>query len=143
TDDGWFKTGDRVRRAAGRYTILGRSSVDILKSGGFKVSALEVESVLLTHPAIRACAVVGLPHEEWGEEITAVVEDDASLGQPSLDLVALRRWAKEKLAPYKVPRRLERVGALPRNAMGKVEKKVLAAQLQSARDAPSSPGGAG
>ena len=129
TDDGWFKTGDRVRREAGRYSILGRNSLDILKTGGFKVSALEIESVLLGHGDIRACAVVGLPHDDWGEEVWAALElEDSAV----LDEAALSAWAKERLAPYKVPRRWT-VAELPRNAMGKLVKPTLIDALVKAR----------
>ncbi|HUK62254.1 MAG TPA: acyl-CoA synthetase [Dongiaceae bacterium] len=121
--DGWFRTGDTAVVEDGRYRILGRTSVDIIKTGGFKVSALEIEEVLRTHPAIAECAVVGAPDPEWGERVSAAVElkDGAALG-----LDELQEWAKELLAPYKVPRALRCVGALPRNAMGKVMKPEVA-----------------
>ncbi len=120
---GWFRTGDTAVVEDGRYRILGRSSVDIIKTGGFKVSALEIEEVLRTHPAIAECAVVGVADEEWGERISVAVEvrDGALLG-----LEELKRWAGERLAPYKVPRALACVTALPRNAMGKVMKPDVA-----------------
>ncbi len=122
-NEGWFMTGDvATRDEAGSFRLLGRSSVDILKSGGEKVSALEIEEALLEHAAIREVAVVGLPDAEWGDRVTAaaVLAPGASLG-----IADLRAWCKERLAPYKVPRSLVVVDALPRNAMGKVEKKVL------------------
>ena len=122
--DGWFKTGDTAVVEDGSYRILGRSSVDIIKTGGFKVSALEIEEELRTHPAIAECAVVGVPDEEWGERVSAAVE--LRVGA-ELSLPALQSWAKERLAPYKVPRALRCVVALPRNAMGKVLKKEVAA----------------
>eukprot|EP00440_Ansanella_granifera_P044894 gb/GFBE01048655.1/.p1 GENE.gb/GFBE01048655.1/~~gb/GFBE01048655.1/.p1 ORF type:complete len:575 (+),score=152.72 gb/GFBE01048655.1/:1-1725(+) len=104
------------------YKILGRSSVDIIKSGGYKISGLEIESVLLQHAAIRECAVVGKPDETWGEKVTAVcvLEKDAKL-----ELKELRDWGKERLASYKVPQELEIVTELPRNQMGKLEKKKI------------------
>jgi malonyl-CoA/methylmalonyl-CoA synthetase len=120
---GWFRTGDLARVDDGYYRILGRSSVDIIKTGGFKVSALEIEEELRGHPAIRECAVVGLEDPEWGERVAAAVElapgEALSLGQ-------LQEWARERLAPYKVPRTLLPVAALPRNAMGKVVKPDVA-----------------
>jgi malonyl-CoA/methylmalonyl-CoA synthetase len=118
--DGWFRTGDiAVREDDGFYRILGRSSVDIIKSGGEKVSALEIEAVLREHPAIAECAVVGLPDPDWGETVAAtlVLEE----GQ-ELTLETLRQWAREHLAGYKTPRRICCVEELPRNAMGKVIK---------------------
>jgi malonyl-CoA/methylmalonyl-CoA synthetase len=97
--------------------------VDILKTGGYKVSALEIEEILRTHPAIAECAVVGIADPEWGDRIVVAAElrDGASI-----DIAALRAWAKEKLAPYKVPRDLKVVASLPRNAMGKVVKPDVA-----------------
>ncbi|RME97351.1 MAG: long-chain fatty acid--CoA ligase [Chloroflexi bacterium] len=121
--DGWFRTGDTaLRRPDGVYRILGRNSVDIIKTGGFKVSALEIEEVLRTHPAIRECAVVGVPDPEWGERVCAalVLETGASLAAEGL-----RGWAKERLAPYKVPSEILVLDDLPRNAMGKVTKPAL------------------
>lgn len=117
--DGWFRTGDVALIENGCYRILGRSSVDIIKTGGYKVSALEIEDVLRRHPAIRDCAVVGIADADWGERVCAAVccADDASL-----NLGDLRRWAKERLAAYKVPSRLICLSQLPRNAMGKVVK---------------------
>ncbi len=108
----------------GYYRILGRRSVDIIKTGGYKVSALEIEEVLRTHPSIAECAVVGVEDPEWGERICAAVE--AGQGA-SLTLEELQNWARERLAPYKLPRDLRRVDALPRNAMGKVTKPEVAA----------------
>lgn len=118
--DGWFKTGDTAVLEDGSYRILGRSSVDIIKTGGFKVSALEIEEELRTHAAIAECAVVGVPDAEWGERVSAAVELTPG---GELSLAALQAWSKERLAPYKVPRALRIVAALPRNAMGKVLKK--------------------
>ncbi|CAK0798678.1 unnamed protein product [Prorocentrum cordatum] len=103
------------------YKIMGRSSVDIIKSGGYKISALEIESVLLQHERIRECAVLGQPDETWGEKVTAV----CVLEGGDLTLKELREWGKERLATYKVPQELEVVAELPRNQMGKLEKKKL------------------
>lgn len=124
TADGWFKTGDIAVRARGRYQILGRDSVDIIKSGGFKVSALEIEEVLRQHPAIAECAVVGIADDEWGQRVAAAVIVRSG---HTLELDALRVWAKQQLAPYKVPTLLHIVAELPRNPMGKVVKPAVAA----------------
>jgi len=121
--DGWFRTGDTAVLEEGSYRILGRSSVDIIKTGGFKVSALEIEEELRKHPAVGECAVVGVPDTEWGERVSAAVELKP---EAELSLPALQIWARERLAPYKVPRALQCVAALPRNAMGKVLKKEVA-----------------
>jgi malonyl-CoA/methylmalonyl-CoA synthetase len=118
----WFRTGDIAMRESGSYQILGRASVDIIKTGGEKVSALEVEAVLREHPHIADCAVVGVPDAEWGESVAVVVtcRDGATLSLPEL-----RDWARSRLSASKLPRRLALAEALPRNAMGKVLKPGL------------------
>jgi len=126
--DGWFRTGDVAVLENRSYRLLGRSSVDIIKTGGFKVSALEIEEILRTHPAIAECAVVGVHDEEWGERVSAAVELRTGA---SLSLDELQQWAKVQLAPYKVPRALQAVPALPRNAMGKVVKPEVAGLFKS------------
>ena len=115
----WFRTGDVARRSGGIYRLLGRSSVDILKTGGYKVSALEIEETLRAHAAVADCAVVGLADEEWGERVVAAVVPVAG-ARPSTE--ELRRFTKERLAAYKAPRQVLLVDALPRNVLGKVEK---------------------
>ncbi len=118
-DKGWFSTGDVAVVENGYYRILGRNSVDIIKTGGYKVSALEIEEVLRTHPDIKECAVVGLEDPEWGERVCAAVVLKTN---GPLTLGELRNWAKEQIAAYKVPTRLLVLENLPRNAMGKVTK---------------------
>jgi len=120
--DGWFRTGDVAVIEEGSYRILGRSSVDIIKSGGYKLSALEIEAALLDCPAIADCAVVGLPDDTWGETVAAAVVLRAGT---ELSLEAVRDWARQRLSPYKLPRALVCVAALPRNAMGKVTKPAV------------------
>ena len=121
TEDGWFKTGDVAITEGGYYKILGRSSVDIIKSGGYKISALEIEEVLRTHPLIEDCSVVGIDNEEWGELVVAVLipKDNA------LDIAQINSWIRELMPSYKVPRHYKIVKELPRNAMGKVTKNDL------------------
>lgn len=121
--DGWFRTGDVAVVEDGYYRILGRRSVDIIKTGGYKVSALEIEEVLRTHPDVAECAVVGVEDVDWGERVCAAVEARAG---SDLTLPALQEWAREHLAPYKLPRDLRTVESLPRNAMGKVVKPEVA-----------------
>ena len=121
--DGWFRTGDVAALERGSYRILGRSSVDIIKTGGYKISALEIEEVLRTHPAVAECAVVGVEDAEWGERVCAALELAPAC---DLTLSELQGWVKERLAPYKVPRALSVVRALPRNALGKVMKPEVA-----------------
>ena len=122
--DGWFRTGDAAVIEDGAFRLLGRSSVDILKSGGHKISALEIEEVLRTHPAIAECAVVGVDDDEWGQRVCCAAEL-----QPGnrLGLDELKDWARARLAPYKIPKDLACVDRLPRNAMGKVVKPDVAA----------------
>ncbi len=117
--EGWFRTGDTAVVEKGVYRILGRTSIDILKSGGHKLSALEIEEALLGHPAIGECAVVGIPDEEWGQRVAAMVVLRAGT---ELELDSLRTWARDRMAPYKMPSVLKVVEALPRNAMGKTVK---------------------
>lgn len=121
--DGWFCTGDFAVVENDNYRILGRISADIIKTGGYKVSALEIEEVLRTHSQIQDCAVVGVADPEWGERVcAALVLKTAS----NLTLETLRSWAKERLAVYKVPTQILAVEELPRNAMGKVTKPSVA-----------------
>jgi malonyl-CoA/methylmalonyl-CoA synthetase len=119
--DGWFKSGDIAVVESGSFRILGRNSVDIIKSGGYKISALEIEEVLRKHPDIRDCGVVGIPDEEWGEIIGASI----ILNSENNILPNLTDWLKDKLPNYKMPRKYIIQEDLPRNVMGKVTKKEL------------------
>jgi malonyl-CoA/methylmalonyl-CoA synthetase len=129
--DGWFKTGDVAIQdeVDGYYKILGRRSVDIIKTGGYKVSALEIEEVLRTHPAIKECAVVGVEDEYWGERVCAAlvlhVDKQVSVSE-------LCEWMKLRVAGYKVPKQVQIVTELPRNPMGKVIKPELKKSFTSA-----------
>lgn len=122
TPDGWFRTGDIAVVEGGYYRLLGRASVDIIKTGGFKVSALEIEETLREHPAIAEVSVVGIADSEWGERVAAGVVLRAG---EALELSTLRAWGKERLAPYKVPSMLRVLTELPRNPLGKVVKPEL------------------
>ena len=125
----WFKTGDVAAREEdnGYYRLLGRTSVDIIKTGGYKVSALEIEERLREHALVKDCAVVALPDEEWGERVAAAVVlnavSNATSSTSSEAFTALQAFARENLAKYKVPTRWLAVTDLPRNAMGKVLKQ--------------------
>lgn len=119
-DDGWYRTGDvAVVDADGMHRIVGRESVDLIKSGGFRIGAGEIETVLLGHDGVREVAVIGAPDEDLGQRIVAFVVGDA---QPDelIDYVA------QELSVHKRPREVRIVDELPRNAMGKVLKKELA-----------------
>jgi malonyl-CoA/methylmalonyl-CoA synthetase len=119
--DGWFHTGDVGELdGAGYLRIAGRTR-ELIITGGYNVYPREVEDVLAAHPWVDEVAVVGTPSDEWGEVVTAyVVPNDARLDAP-----AITDHARERLAPYKVPRDIRFVPALPRNAMGKVVKQQL------------------
>jgi malonyl-CoA/methylmalonyl-CoA synthetase len=117
TDDGWFRTGDTAVVENGRYRILGRSSVDILKSGGEKISALEIEDVLLRHDAVGEAAVVGIDDEEWGQRVVAVVVATAPV-----EAEELKEWCRAHLAAHKVPKAYLFTETIPRNPLGKTLK---------------------
>jgi len=126
--DGWFRTGDMAVLEDGYYRILGRLSVDIIKSGGYKLSALEIEDVLRQHPRIQECAVVGVADDVWGEAVAAAVV--TADGEP-LGLDDLKAWAGYRLSSYKVPKHLLGVADFPRNAMGKVMKPAVRALFEA------------
>ncbi|TMA31252.1 MAG: long-chain fatty acid--CoA ligase [Deltaproteobacteria bacterium] len=120
TTDGWFRTGDLGELdEAGYLRITGRAK-ELIISGGYNVYPREVEDALRAHPAIADAAVVGTPSAEWGEVVTAYVE-----GPAPPNLAELRTFLADRLAPYKQPRQLHAVDALPRNALGKVQKHRL------------------
>lgn len=131
-EDGWFYTGDMATRSAdGQIRIVGRRSSDIIKCGGFKVGAGEVEAALLEHAAVAEAAVIGAADPDLGERIVAfVVARDAA---PSPTLAAdIESHVAKLLSPHKRPREVHLVEALPRNAMGKVQKSVLRDRRASA-----------
>ncbi|KAK6094473.1 hypothetical protein MT418_005537 [Batrachochytrium dendrobatidis] len=120
----WFKTGDvACRTQTGTFKILGRASMDIIKTGGFKVSALDIERELYDHPDIEEVAVVGVPDPEWGERVGAIVVQKNKTRTITLD--CLRSWLTSRLASYKIPTKLVFIEEIPRNTMGKVDKKQL------------------
>ncbi len=120
TDEGWFRTGDLARRSAdGYYTLCGRRT-DLIISGGFNIYPREIEEILLEQPGVHEAAVCGAPDERRGEiPVAYVVADD------SFDAAALEEACRQSLASFKIPRAFLRVEALPRNAMGKVQKHLL------------------
>lgn len=154
TEDGWFKTGDIAIRknvpGSGKgksgpwatgpaYFIQGRSSADIIKTGGEKVSALEIERELLSLPQITECAVVGLPSVAWGQKAAAIVvlsEEGKTAGKGGRQWSALdmRRALHGKLVSYKIPQDMAVVEELPRNAMGKINKKDLVVKVFGDQD---------
>jgi malonyl-CoA/methylmalonyl-CoA synthetase len=120
TEDGWFKTGDIAVIEDGYFRILGRDSIDIIKSGGYKISALEIEEVLRQYPGIKDVGVVGIPDEEWGEIVVS-----ALVLENPIDTKSLNSWLRERMPAYKTPRSYKIIEDLPRNAMGKVTKNEL------------------
>ncbi|MGB8328524.1 MAG: AMP-binding protein [Polyangiales bacterium] len=126
-EEGWFYTGDLATRTQeGVIRILGRRSTDLIKTGGYRVGAGEIEACLLEHPSVREAAVVGVPDDDLGQRIAAFVvlrsgeQEDGS---------ALTAFVAERLSPHKRPRDIQFLSELPRNAMGKVQKKLLTGSL--------------
>lgn len=136
TEDGWFKTGDISEVSAdGNYKILGRSSTDIIKSSGFKISGLEIERELLSHPLVMEAAVVSVADVQFGETIVAVLvirgESTETLDQSTKEEItkSIEKYLLERLAKYKTPRIFHLVQTIPRNHLGKVNKKTLLKEL--------------
>ncbi|MEV7616866.1 AMP-binding protein [Streptomyces sp. NPDC089799] len=121
TADGWFRTGDiaAIDPEDGVHRIVGRASVDLIKSGGYRIGAGEVENALLDHPRVREAAVVGVPDADLGQRIVAFVVAEGVTGNELTDFVA------DRLAVHKRPREVRFLAELPRNAMGKPQKKLL------------------
>jgi fatty acid CoA ligase FadD36 len=120
TADGWFRTGDvAVIDGGGFHRIIGRASTDLIKSGGYRIGAGEVEAALLAHPGVAEAAVVGLPDDDLGQRIVAYVVGDVA------DPDALIGFVGQTLSAHKRPREIRVVASLPRNALGKVQKTLL------------------
>ncbi|CAF0883453.1 unnamed protein product [Didymodactylos carnosus] len=121
--------GDMVEyeMANNTFKIMGRTSVDIIKSGGYKISALDIEAVLLHHPSISECVVLGVPDAQWGEKVTAIIVLNQNAEKLSLDQI--REYCKKKLPAYSCPTNLKIVDAFERNAVGKINKKELRQKL--------------
>jgi len=119
--DGWFSTGDMGKKDQDGYvSLLGRTSADIIKRGGYKISALQIESAILSHDSVKDCSVFGIADNEYGEEIVAVIS-----GVEDLHLVGdhhLRLWLQPLLPEYQIPKYFIRLDQIPKNAMGKVNK---------------------
>ena len=116
------------------YFIQGRKSADIIKTGGEKVSALEIEREILSLPQVSECAVVGLPSEAWGQKVAAVLvlsEEGKTAGKGGKPWSALdlRRALKDQLVAYKIPQDMKVIETIPRNAMGKINKKALVVEV--------------
>ncbi len=133
--EGWFITGDMARRDRDGYvTILGRKSVDFIKSGGFKISAREIEDVLRRHPLIKDVAVIGAPDRVWGQRIVAAVvlhPSPTPTPSPESLLEDLSTFCAKSLADYKRPREVRVVEDLPKNALGKIQKHRLLDEIRA------------
>lgn len=128
-DDGWYRTGDvAVIDADGMHRIVGRESVDLIKTGGFRVGAGEIETTLLGYPAVIEAAVVGVPDDELGQRIVAYV---VAASDSSVTAEELTELVAQQLSAHKRPREVRFADALPRNAMGKVTKKQLIAEAST------------
>ena len=137
SDERWFKTGDIAQLTAAAdgpktFKILGRASVDIIKSGGYKLSALEIESAIMSFCSswISECSVVGVTDESgvWGEKVAVVISlchDQPSGSDNEQVLQRLRKEVLPVMAKYKMPSMIRLVDAIPRNVTGKINKKNL------------------
>ncbi|MDI6516095.1 acyl-CoA synthetase [Streptomyces coelicoflavus] len=124
TEDGFFRTGDMaVRDPDGYVRIVGRKATDLIKSGGYKIGAGEIENALLEHPGVREAAVTGEPDPDLGERIVAWIVPADPGAQPALETLA--DHVAGRLAPHKRPRVVRYLDALPRNDMGKIMKRAL------------------
>jgi acyl-CoA synthetase (AMP-forming)/AMP-acid ligase II len=130
---GWHHTGDIGYLDSGGYLFIVDRAKDMIITGGFNVYSAEVEQVLLAHPAVQDCAVIGLPDEKWGERVTAVVQP-----RPGQAVTAdeVRAFVKERLGSVKAPKQVEVWPDLPRSKVGKILKTEVKAQLKGTADAP-------
>lgn len=134
--DGWLYTGDVARKDENGYLWIMDRKKDVIISGGVNVYPKEVEDVLARHPGVADVAVIGVPHPEWGETVTAVVVPRRSGEEPN-DVVAqderlaqdLQEFARQHLADFKIPRSIRFAEAIPRNASGKILKHVVREQV--------------
>jgi malonyl-CoA/methylmalonyl-CoA synthetase len=107
------------------YKLIGRTSVDVIKSGGYKISALDIEKELLGHPKIDDVAIMGLSDPIWGQRIFALIVLKDNLGPQSFKLEEFKEWCKTRLPNYSVPKLVKIIEKMPRNQLGKVNKKEL------------------
>jgi long-chain acyl-CoA synthetase len=122
--DGWLRTGDVGLLDGDGFLYLKDRSKDLVISGGMNIYPREVEEALLTHPAVREVAVLGLPDPEWGERVVACIVADPGTGAAELDA-----WCLERIARFKRPKAYHLMATLPKSAYGKILKRELRAQL--------------
>ena len=123
---GWFRTGLLAFRNGKSYQLHGHRNLDLIDTGGYKVSAMDIESVLLDYPGIRECAVLGVPCAHWGEVICAFIVPD---NEQSVVLHELKKWLAPLIPSYMVPARLEILPRLPRDELGTINKQLLKREL--------------
>jgi len=131
TPDGWFKTGDAGYRDEDGYIYIHDRVKDMIVSGGENVYPAEVESALMSHPAIADVAVIGVPHEKWGETVKAIVVKKADVAVTEAEII---EFSKGLLARFKCPTSVDWIDALPRNPSGKILKKDLRAPYWEGRE---------
>jgi malonyl-CoA/methylmalonyl-CoA synthetase len=125
-EEGWFRTGDICRREGPYIFIVGRASVDIIKSGGYKIGAPEVERACLELSYVQEVAVMGVDDEEFGQRVAAIVSRPSKSGSNDLSITRLRDDLRKLLPAYKLPTLLRLVqGELPKSQTGKVQKTTL------------------
>ena len=124
---GWFRTGDMALKVGDEYRLLGRRSIDIITSGGYRISALELESILDGHPGIRESAVLGTPCDRLGEAVCACIVPDTQ-SRP-LDISDIKAWLCHQVATYMLPTHLQVFEQLPKTAVGKIDKFRLKEKL--------------
>jgi malonyl-CoA/methylmalonyl-CoA synthetase len=131
--DGFFKTGDIVVVKDGEFKIAGRASADIIKSGGEKISALDVERELLSSPLLSEAVVLGVPDQEWGEIVACMIVPRGDKEKRAIEeagpLKWVREWMKQRVSKAEVPKKVLLVSQIPKNAMGKVNKKELRKEM--------------
>lgn len=111
------------------YKIIGRTTVDVIKSGGYKISALDIEKELLAHPQIDDVAVMGMPDPVWGQRVFSLIV--LKQAGDVLDEEAFKKWCGERLPKYSVPTVIKTIDKMPRNMMGKVNKKELIGKIHT------------
>ncbi len=128
--EGWFRTGDTGCLEGGALRIIGRTSTDIIKSGGYKIGAREIEDVLMASGMVAEVAVCGMPDPKWGQIVAAFVVPASTAAEDAARLeVELGAYCEARLVDYKRPRRFVCVTSLPRNALGKVQKAALVSMM--------------
>ena len=119
------------------YKIIGRTSVDVIKSGGYKISALDIEREVLAHPNVDDVAIIGLTDATWGQRIFALIVPKKSSDGKSFSEEEFIKWCKKRLPKYQVPKQVELIDKMPRNLLGKVNKKELVKKYEAELQTPA------